>query len=202
MLDLDPRALRENNPSFEPKLNFAERCAVLALHRKNVSVRMLAAAFGVNRRTVNHIINPESSRYHSVRARERQIGTEAFIDEYTTEAIIKRVNEAASSPEMTQTNSEYDKQPRAERANVASKHATGSSGINTLKLPHHEYSHRVEVSWLDANTAEDDNGPFEHPAGWYWRDLDGDTPDRWNGDPESQTHLTSAKALQHARATI
>lgn len=182
-------------------MSFAERCSILALFRKGVSVRMLAAAFGVNRRTVTHIINTESTRYKAVRDREKQMGTEDFIVEYYTEDAIRKINAAADKPELNQAIAEYDAKA-GDRLTLSSKRATGNAGINTIKLPHHEYAHRIEVSWLEANTAEDDGGPFEHPAGWYWRDLDSEQPDRWQGDPEAGTHTTSAKALNHAKVTL
>lgn len=197
--NLHPDAMRGNNSKFEAKLNFGQRCAVLALYRRNVSVRMLAAAFGINRRTVTHVITPDSARYRNVRDEEKRLGTAEFMAKYITEEVATRLAEAASKPEITEPYDQYDAKPAAERTGVASPRATGSAGITTIKLPHHEFSHRIEVSWLEADTAEDDDGPFEHPAGWYWRDLDADKPERWNGDPEQQTHLTSAKALQHAK---
>jgi DNA invertase Pin-like site-specific DNA recombinase len=200
-LELDPRALRDNNPNFEAKMSFAERCSILALFRKGVSVRMLAAAFGVNRRTVTHITNPESTRYKAVRDREKAMGTEEFIAEYYTEAAVRKINDAAGKPELNQATSEYDANA-GDRLTSASKRATGNAGINTVKLAHHEFSHRIEVAWLEANTAEDDDGPFEHPAGWYWRDLDGEQADRWQGDPDTGTHTTSAKAFNHAKVTL
>jgi hypothetical protein len=130
------------------------------------------------------------------------MGPEAFMAEYFNEAAVERLNAAALKPEVDEPTSEYRTKTMAERGGQASPRATSNAGISTIKMPHHEFSHRIEVAWLEANTAEDDNGPFEHPAGWYARDLDGDAPERWNGDPEHGSHLTSAKALQHAKVTF
>lgn len=198
---LNPSVLKQHNSNFEAKLTFAERCSLYALHLRGTSTAMLAAAFGVNRRTVTHLCSPDSSRYRNVRDQFKAMGQDAFMAEYFTETAVERLNAAAHKAEVTESTAEYRTKTMAERGGHASERATSCSGLSTIKLPHHEFSHRIEVAWLDANTAEDDNGPFEHPAGWYWRDLDSDLPERWQGDPDSGSHLTSAKALQHAKVT-
>ena len=198
---INPSVFRQFNSKFEAKLTFDERCSILALHLRGTSTAMLAAAFGVNRRTVTHVITPGGPRYRNVREQLQLMGPEEFTTQYINEAAMMRINAAANSTEVAEKADEYRSHTLAERGGVASPRATGSAGITTIKLPHHEFAHRIEVSWLEADTAEDDDGPFQHPAGWYWRDLDADKPERWNGDPEQQTHLTSAKALQHAKVT-
>ena len=185
---------------FVAKLNRDERCAILALRISGVSVPQLAATFGVNRRTINKIVDSGSHKYQDVRDELHRLGNDDFIATYVTEAITTRLRESVVKPEVAQESyKDYDASS-SNRANHPNKRAATNSGINNVKLPHHEYTHRIEIAWLDANTAEDDNGPFEHPAGWYWRDLDSDTPERWQGDPEADSHLTSARALAHAKA--
>jgi hypothetical protein len=185
---------------FVAKLNRDERCAILALRISGVSVPQLAATFDVNRRTINKIVDSGSSKYHDVREELARLGNADFIATYVTEAIAARVRESVVKPEVGEKRfKEYD-ESASSRANHPNKRASTNSGINNVKLPHHDYSHRIEVAWLEANTAEDDNGPFEHPAGWYWRDMDSDTPERWQGDPEAESHLTSSRALNHAKA--
>lgn len=195
-------ALRQFSSNFEAKLTFEERCGILALHIRGTSTAMLAAAFGVNRRTVTHVTSPDGTRYRNVRDRLKAIGEAEFMEQYLTEQAVNKLNAAAMKAETVETQREYATKTLAERGGLASQRATSSAGVNTIKLPHHEFSHRIEVKWLEANTAEDDNGPFEHPAGWYWRDLDGETPERWNGDPETGHHTTSARSLQHAKVTL
>lgn len=196
---LPATAFRSGSPNFEPKLNFDERCAVLALHRQNVSIVMLAAAFGINRRTVNRIVADGSTRYREVRDQEKRMGTEEFCQHYITEEITQRVAAAADKPETKQSSDQYDQTPKAERSGIPSQRANSLAGINMWQVPGAEYAHRIEVKWLEANTAEDDNGPFEHPAGWFSRDLDGPNPERWDGDIENNSHVTSAKAFAYAK---
>jgi hypothetical protein len=196
---LDPALLRHNSPKFEPKLTFAERCAVLALHMQGASISALAATFGINRRTVKHLISPSSTRYRAVRDQAKAMGDEDFCREYITETIASRFNEAKDSPEVHESMDDYDTVPKADRAGIPSPRASAHAGTNMWTPPGAEYAHRIEIKWLEANTAEDDTGPFEHPAGWYSRDLDGETPDRWDGDPENGSHTSSAKALAYAK---
>lgn len=196
---LNPALLRENNVKFEPKLSFAERCAVLALNLQGASISALATTFGINRRTVKHIVSENGPRYKAVREQVKVMGEDAFIREYITETIAMRFNKAKDEPETHEPEIEYRQTPRSERAGVPSARASAHAGINMWTPPGAEYAHRIEIAWLEANTAEDDNGPFEHPAGWYSRDLDGETPERWNGDPDNDSHLSSAKALAHAK---
>jgi|GEM_PF-7113417 len=184
---------------FEAKLNQVERCSILAFRLCNVSVPQLAAAFGVNRRTVNKLVDLQSDKYKSVKDEYRRLGQEDFIATYATEAAAARIAAAVVKDEVEQVGREYDK-ASAERATTANKRASSNGGINNIKLPHHDYTHRIEVAWIEENTAVDDSGPFEHPAGWYWRDLDSDRPDMWSGDPDVGSYFTSAKALAHAKA--
>lgn len=195
-------AFRHHSAKFEPKLTFPERCAALALHRKSVAVPVIAAAFGINRRTVRRLVSADSPSYHSVRDEEKRMGTLEFIEKYLTEEVARRVSEVASSAEVDETQTEYDAKPRAERTATPSQRASGVAGINYFKPANASFNHRLSVEWLEANTAEDDNGPFEHPAGWYCRDMDSDTPERYMGNPAENTHVTSAKALAHAKQEL
>lgn len=197
-MELSQKAMKQAN-EFNPKLNYAERCAILALINKNVSVRVIAAAFNINRRTVTHLRNGFRG-YQRMHDECKSMGTEAFEKKYLTEDIIARVNATADAPETEQNYSEYDRQS-GDRSAAPSRRASGMSGINFFKPPSSDVAHRIEVAWLEENTAEDRGGPFEHPAGWYWRDLDGEDQ-FWNGDPEKETHVSSQKAFNHAKQEL
>lgn len=200
-MELPPELTRDAS-KFEPKLSFDDRCALLALHRKRASREILAAAFGINRRTINKIVSPVSPRYRDVRDREKSLGADAFAERYIKEHHIEAMRAAATKPEVTQTDREYFGQTAAARTaeGGASRRATSCEGIAPTYLEHREETHNIEVAWLEANTATDSSGDhFEHPAGWYWRDLDGELPEQWQGDPEARTHVSSRKALDHAK---
>lgn len=185
--------------SFAPKLTFADRCAILGFYKTGFSLPQIAAGFKVNRRTVNKVISELSNKYKDVRDEYRRLGEEAFIARYVTPEWAEKVMAAKNDPEVELVGRDYDA-AAPERGNSANKRATGQKGISTIKEDRHDFSHRIEVEWLEADTATDIEGrAFEHPAGWYWRDLDGEHPTVWNGDPENGYHLSSARALQHAR---
>ena len=198
MPELSPNAINKPN-DFKAKLSFAERCAVLALHRKGASTRVVASAFKINRRTVTHIIQGWRG-YSKCADEEKSRGTEAFLHKYLTEDVINRVNATADDPEVNQSYKEYDRSA-SNRTVTPSRRASGTAGINYYKPSGSDIAHRIDVAWLEANTASDASGPFEHPAGWYWRDLDG-TDQFWNGNPEEGSHLTSMKALNHAKQEL
>src|SRR5262245_4445022 len=63
--------MSRNRDRFAAKLTFDQRCQVLALHRLGVTREDLAMMFGINRRTVTHIYNPQSEHYKSVREKEK-----------------------------------------------------------------------------------------------------------------------------------
>jgi len=181
---------------FEPRLTFAERCGVLAFHLAKVSVPQLAAAFGVNRRTINKIIATDGNKYRNVREEYQRLGETDFLTKYATAELAAKIAEARSKPEAVQNYTEYDAAITTRKS--ANRRANGQEGITVIKEERHEHSHRIEVGWLAPDTAVDTSGQtFEHPEGWYWRDLDGDS--LWMGDPENGTHFTSAKTLAHAK---
>lgn len=195
-MEISQKALKQSS-EFKPKLTYADRCAVLALINKNVSVRVIAAAFDINRRTVTHLRNGFRG-YKKMHDECSSMGKEAFEKKYLTEDHIARINATADDPALEQSYSDYDS-TSGDRTQAPSRRSSGMAGINFLKHPSDEISHRIEIAWLEANTAEDASGPFEHPAGWYWRDLD--SYDKyWNGNPDENSHVSSQKAFNHARS--
>lgn len=198
MTELSPKAMKQAS-NLAPKLTFAERCSVLACIRKEVSTRVIAAAFGINRRTVTHL-SQAFRGYQKVHDEEMAMGQDAFVQKYMTEEVIARINKTADAPETKQGYSEYDA-TAGSRAGAPSRRASGMAGVNFIRPVGSDVAHRINVSWLEENTAVDHNGPFNHPAGWYWCDLDSEDK-FWNGDPEADTHFTSSKAFAHAKQEL
>lgn len=95
MTDLIPEAMKNSSSSNSPKMNSNERHSVYALHKRGVSVGIMATTFGVNRRTIGHICNINSIFYKGIRKKFNEMGPEAFDKEYVTEDIIARVNATA-----------------------------------------------------------------------------------------------------------
>lgn len=198
-----PASLFRDRSEFAPKLNKELRCGVLAAYKSGISVNALAAAFGVNRRTITHIVSPDSHTYRDVREEYARQGHVEFVSLYMTPQVVNMLKSAAKAEEVTMTATEYDASTHT-RARVPTKRANGSAGIQFVAKPDWPFAHRIDVQWLDANSANahtsPDGKPIEHPEGWYTRDLDGEDPDFWYGDPEAHSHLTSSAALLYAKS--
>lgn len=198
-----PTNLFRDRSQFAPKLNKELRCGVLAAYKSGISVNALAAAFGVNRRTITHIVSPESRTYRDVREEYTRQGHHEFVHRYMTEQVVSMLSAAAKSPEASQRSTDYDASAHT-RARVPSKRANGSAGIQYVTRPEWAFPHRIDIQWLDANSANShttpDGMPIEHPEGWYARDLDSEDPDFWYGDPEQSSHMSSSSALAYAKA--
>jgi hypothetical protein len=175
---------------FEAKLNMHERCQILALRMAGMSLGAIAVTFGVNRRTVTHIQNPDSPRYRSVREARDAMGTDAFKAKYITQELVERVKAAALTAEAQDTYANTD----AAKNIHPNKRANRCAGITMHKGPHHAFTHRIEIGWVE-------NEPG-YPNGWYHKLLDTGEPtdaENWGGDPDVKSHHTSASALQYAR---
>lgn len=82
------RDMKLGNPDnkFGPKLDFDQRCEILALWRTGLVSRMsLSRAYGIDRRTVSHIYANDSVHYRDVREEEAKLGKDAFLAKYLTE---------------------------------------------------------------------------------------------------------------------
>lgn len=178
---------------FAAKLTQEERCQILALRLVGMSIGAVAVTFKVNRRTVTHIYNESSPRYHAVRKLRDEMGAERFINRFVTEDLIERVKEAANTPEAQESYSEHDA-ANPERKGVANKRATKCSGITMHKGPDHLFTHRIEVKWIEGMT--------DYVDGWYALLLDTDKGDELHpfGDPDNNSHLTSCTALVYAKS--
>lgn len=179
-LDAIPREAftASDRGKFQAKLNFTERCTVLALAKSGVSRAVIAEAFSIDRRTVTHICNDNSVHYRDIRSRLRDLGIDEFVKQHISEADATRIGAAVQRIRAATPT------PRP----VASPRATGSSGIHTVKPPQCDYSHRLEIAWRD--------------TGWYYRDLDSKSdPDAWlHNGPESM--MTSSACLKAAEDNL
>lgn len=163
---------------FSPKLDFEQRCEILALYRTGVSRSVLAQAYGLDRRTVTHIYNSKSPHYRMIRDEEERLGRQKFIERYITENAVNRMRNAdipAVDPER----------PKAIR------NATRWRGVHTIKNDYMSKFHRIQIEWMEASI---DNAG----AGWYYRDADGSDPLEWyhNGDESRHTSKACLEAVK------
>lgn len=161
---------KERSDKFTAKLDFSQRCAILALVRSNIQRNVVAAAFSVDRRTVGHICNDSGPHYKEVRRRFNEMGLEAFRETYLREDIVEAVAKAATTAEAKASNAGY-----AESKEGVSARANRKAGLHTIKPEQCAYSHRIEISYVN--------------DGWHYRDLDSSAPNEWlhNGDASRRT---------------
>lgn len=169
---------------FKPKLEFHERCAILALVRHGVRRDRTALAFGVDRRTVSHICNESSRHYRDVRKHMLELGKEAFIAKYLTEDAALKVRNLPP----TQTPGQA-----ASRAGVSSR-ANRMAGTHTIPPADglREYPHAVQIVWQDGGEA----GP-----GWYYVLLDDEAKTYYHNGDESRKTSQACLAAIHENLT-
>lgn len=186
---LDPRLLRVNDSAFAAKLNFGERCSIAALQLAGINPTQVALAYGINRRTCIRIVEP-GRKYKDVKDEIAKLGRTEFIATYVTDDAMGRVNSFAAAPELEMKQTELPK--KGEQGNVPNRRASGMAGISVYKPANAPHSHRIDVQW----------GKFhdDAPEGWWTQLLDQDDMlGVWFGDVDNGSHVTSQKALQHAK---
>ena len=132
---------------FASKLSAEERCAVLAVSKVGIPRPLVAAAFGIDRRTVSNIVLDHSPHYKETRKRYKQMGHEAFISEFITTDVLKRIKEAKATA----------KENEAIPADVAARMKAGPTlsadkyeGTNTIEALQHEGALvRCTIFWAD-----------------------------------------------------
>jgi len=169
LLDAAIAASKEVNSKFEPKLDFRQRCQVLALYRRGCTRESLAKIFGVDRRTVTHIHNERSPRYKNVREEELRLGRENFLIEYLDVELLKAATISV--------------QPVVADKEANNRKANRMAGVHTVRNEFCDYDHRVIIQWVE-------KGEQDHVlvSGWYYKDLDSEWPDQWTtvyGIPDS-----------------
>jgi hypothetical protein len=169
MLDAAIAARKAINSKFEPKLDFVQRCQILALYRRGCTRESLAKVFGVDRRTITHIHNAQSPRYKNVREEELRLGRENFIDRYLDLDVLRAVTLSVN--------------PTEEDKSINNKKSNKMQGIHTVRNEFCDYDHRVIIQWVEKDTQE-----HIKTSGWYYKDLDSEWPDQWTtvfGLPEA-----------------
>ena len=190
---LDPSSLREDAGRFSAKLNFAERCSILAAYMSGVNRRLLSVAFGINRRTITHIYNAHSPHYKEVRAEAERLGREEFIRTYLTEDVAMKLKESERDKKAQILMGLNDKEESKLAHHLAkpSPRKNRDEGYHVLHPEHCQYSHRVHIMWADGYFGE----------GWYFKDLDGAFPTEWMHSGEDSI-LSSTTALSGAKIEV
>lgn len=169
-----------NKGKFAPKLNFAERCAVLHLSTQGVDNNKLSEIFNIDYRTVGRLVNPDSPRYKSVRDELYRLGPEEFGRTYYTESIHHRVR---SFSKGLQDRINEKSRERADKA------ARTQEGWHRIYHTFDKKECRVEIRWQD----------LELGTGWFYRDLDSKWPDEWSFPDNEKPSTTSAEALRNVK---
>jgi hypothetical protein len=146
----------ENDGKFSAKLTFTQRCEVLALLRSRVTQEVIAELYGIDRRTVTHVGNPKSPHYKNVREEEKQMGTENFVTKYLD-------NELSVKAGIIKSKLEGEKSGNNKQSNK-------KAGLHMVRNQYCDYDHRVLIQWVELDVIT---------PGWYYKDLDGDLPDKW-----------------------
>jgi len=166
---------------YDHKLDFDQRCEILALYRTGVPRTVLAEAYGLDRRTVTHIYNPRSVHYRNVRAEEEKLGKEQFQKQYITQNAHDKLKKA-----MTNF------QPVSEFRPM--RNATKYKGVHTVENDGTTKPHRIIIGWREAGI--DNVG-----AGWYYQDRDGQVPEQWLHNGE-ESRMTSKACLEGAKEAV
>lgn len=176
-----PSAAFTQQSRFAPKLDFAQRCEVLAFYRSGISRVILAKAYNIDRRTVTHMANPNSPHYHDIRREWERLGPDEFKKRYITEEGGQRV-----SALIVNGKAPVGPSPQANKYR----------GINMVKTDLCKFAHRVEVEFFPDG---------HHGPGWYYRDLDdSQSPDDWfySGDESLMTSKTCLEAAKEMIADV
>lgn len=168
---LDLLHAENNYGKFAAKLTFAQRCEILALHRKGCTRELLAKLYKVDRRTVTHIHNPDSPHYKNVREEELRLGRDNFITKYLTLDVQNAAFEMIEGQKNDVTNN---------------KLANRKRGIHKVRNDFCDYDHRVIIGWVEPGDQDD-----VQVAGWYYKDMDSEWPDTWFSAGGSDSLKTS-----------
>ena len=173
--------LKSDGNLFEAKLNDNERLAIITLDKIGVRRDVIATAFGVNRRTVAHMVNETSPRYRASRKKYYAEGHDNCVAKYITEEVLRKVRDV---PVRTKTNTP----PKTDEVVVSSRadRLAGSHRIDPMP-PLRRYAREVEIKFL-----RDTDDP-DKPDGWYYRDKSSTTdPDSWFSFGEESRKTSSA----------
>lgn len=172
---------------FSPKYDFEGRCAMAASLLSGFSTSQVAAAFGVNRRTVTKILPRASKYYRPIRDEIDRLGRVDFVGKYFTDSTLERLQKAATDPTIKMTYREADE---AQTAATRGPNPRATSNQGVALLNHESKTYRVDVQWRD-DTSE----------GWYFCMLDVEgLENAWLGTgDEGNPFITSQAAINAAK---
>jgi len=168
-----PATMYVQRGRFAPKLDFEARCEVLALYRQGVARSIIAEAYGIDRRTVTHIQNPNSPHYKGIREEAAKLGADEFQRHYITEQSLSRIARA-----------------RKVSKDMPNKLANKRAGLHVVRNENCSYDHRVFIDWVDDGVL----GP-----GWYYQDLE--SGEEWLHNDESSI-VSSQACLRLVEANL
>lgn len=161
---------------FAPKMTRDERCVVLALVRSGIKRELVAKTFGIDKRTVAHIVNENGPHYREVRKEYRDEGHDAFCTRYLTGEVMERVKghlDAAIKEVMS------DK-PKG------SAYAAKMRGVHAVQPEQCGYVHQIEIGYLAKESLDRPDGTkYPEWDGWYYRDLTSEDKSWYHNGPES-----------------
>lgn len=179
--DISAMRFPASQGKFAPKLTYEQRCEVLALHHLGVPRNVLVESYGIDRRTIAHIISKNSIHYRNVRAKFAELGKDAFMQKYLNEGVKARIAGAIKKIET----------PLPAAPN---KNASKFEGVHVVQNAFMTTAHRIIIRWCEA-------GIDTPVAGWYYRDADGAEPNRWFSNGE-ESMMNSKACLEAVRENL
>lgn len=161
---LPPKPQRSGE--FAPKLSAPQRRAAYAFHMRGIPRVAIALFFGINKRTVGHMVRESSPHYRDVRKEAERLGQPEFVRRYLTDEDFKRMASVMSSPEYAKAkqlkSDEFD-EFQSKQAATPNEKALRHAGVHSIVRPFTGQSHQIEIAWLKTH----------NPSGcWHFRCLD------------------------------
>ena len=160
-----------SSSDFAPKLTERQRRSAYAFHLRGLPRVAIALLFGINKRTVGHMVRESSPHYRAIRKEAERMGVNAFVREYLTDEDFKRMASVLTSDAYkkasTSTDDEFDDQQKR-MAGAPNERAVRHAGVHSIVRPFTGKTHRVEIAW---GTTHNESGC------WHFRCLDPDEAD-------------------------
>lgn len=140
-----------SSTDFAPKLSERQRKSAYAFHLQGFPRTAIAILFGINKRTVGHMVRPSSPHYRSIRKEAESMGHSAFIREYVTDDDFKQMAEVLASDQYKKAKaSDQDfTNEKNKAAGVPNKSAVRHAGIHKVVRALTGQTHTVEIQWND-----------------------------------------------------
>lgn len=153
---------------FAPKLTEHERLGILAAHAMGTPVNVLAAAFNVNRRTIGLMTRPSSTVYRKLRKKAHEMGRDALIADYYTNAIDAKVKAALNDDVIKKSNVEAERITAEREKAVRPKVRTPNPRADRFAGDHSLYDSSFKRSVVYTITfGHHAASPFDFES-WYW----------------------------------